>query len=144
MTKIAIGADHAGFRLKAKLIEQLQSSGYEVIDFGTGDESSVDYPDYVHPLAEKMKENKEIRGILICGSANGVCMTANKHKHIRAALCWKTEIARLAREHNNANVLCLPARYLSESEAAEITETFLNTDFEGGRHQRRVEKICAN
>lgn len=138
---IAIGSDHAGFELKSFLIERLQASGYNVMDFGTKTADSVDYPDFAHPVAKAVEESGEMLGIVICGSANGVCMTANKHAGVRCALCWNEEIAKLAREHNNANVLALPARFIHEDEALKITEAFLNTGFAGGRHQRRVEKI---
>lgn len=137
--KIAIGSDHAGYELKEFLKEKLE--GIEFIDVGTKSEESCDYPDYAHPVAEKV-ENKSVDfGILICGSGNGISMAANKHKGIRAALSWKKEIAELARRHNNANIVSLPARYISKEEALEIVKTFLKTPFEGGRHQRRVEKI---
>jgi len=138
---ICIGCDHAGFEMKEEVKKKLSERGLEAKDFGTNSTASVDYPDYVHPLAMYVEENKDARGILICGSANGVAMAANKHEHIRAAVCWNKEIASLARKHNDANVLCLPARYISEKEAEEIIDTFLTTDFEGGRHEQRVEKI---
>lgn len=137
--KIAIGADHAGFEYKEILKDFLQN--YEVKDFGTYSESSVDYPDFAHPVAEAVENGDFTYGILLCGSANGVAITANKHQHIRAGLCWKNEVASLVRKHNNANVLCIPARFVSIEQAKEITTTFLTTDFEGGRHQNRVEKI---
>jgi ribose 5-phosphate isomerase B len=137
--KIAIGADHAGFEYKEILKDFLQD--YEVKDFGTYSESSVDYPDFAHPVAEAVESGDFTYGILLCGSANGVAITANKHQHIRAGLCWENEVASLVRKHNNANVLCIPARFVSEEQAKEITTTFLTTDFEGGRHQNRVEKI---
>lgn len=140
---IAIGCDHAGYEYKEALITYLKQQGYEVLNFGTDSPASVDYPDYVHPLCNAMKEGKADVGILLCGSANGVCMTANKHAHIRAALCWMKEIAELARQHNNANVVCIPARYTSLEQAKGIVHTFLNTNFEGGRHQARVDKISA-
>lgn len=137
--KIAIGADHAGFEYKELLIKSLQE--YQIKDFGTNSPDSVDYPDFAHPVSSAV-ENKEFDlGILICGSANGVAITANKHQGIRAAICWTAELAKLARQHNNANVLCIPARYVSIEEAKEITDAFLHTDFEGGRHANRVEKI---
>lgn len=142
MKTIAIANDHAGTELKFKVIEFLKEKGYEVTNLGVDTTDSVDYPDYVHPLAEAV-ENKEVDlGILICGSAQGVAITANKHQKIRATVCWKTEIAALARQHNDANVLCMPARFISTEEAYEITEAFLSTDFEGGRHQNRVDKIA--
>jgi len=137
--KIAIGADHAGFEYKEILKDFLQD--YEVKDFGTHSESSVDYPDFAHPVAEAVENGDFTYGILLCGSANGVAITANKHQHVRAGLCWENEVASLVRKHNNANVLCIPARFVSEEQAKEITTTFLTTDFEGGRHQNRVEKI---
>ena len=138
---IPIGADHAGFNLKGKIIEFLESKGYQVKDFGCFSEESIDYPDFAHPVAEMVEENTGMLGILICGSGNGINMTANKHKGIRSALCWNTEIAALARQHNDANIVALPARFISEKEALEIVETFSGTTFEGGRHQRRIDKI---
>ncbi|WP_316825742.1 ribose 5-phosphate isomerase B [Pedobacter miscanthi] len=137
--KIAIGADHAGFEYKEILKDFLQD--YEVKDFGTYSESSVDYPDFAHPVAAAVENGEFTYGILLCGSANGVAITANKHQHIRAGLCWENEVASLVRKHNNANVLCIPARFVSEELAKQITTTFLTTEFEGGRHQNRVEKI---
>ena len=142
MKKIAIGGDHAGFELKGNLITYLQSLGYEVKDFGTYSDESTDYPDYVHPLANAIEKDEFKLGIILCGSANGVSMTANKHKGIRAALSWIPEIAKLGRQHNDANVLAIPARYVSEDLAKEIVDAFITTDFEGGRHQRRVDKIA--
>jgi ribose 5-phosphate isomerase B len=139
--KIAIAADHAGFELKTILLPFLTQQGISFEDLGTYSLESMDYPDVAHPLANKVESGEAEFGILICGSANGVAMAANKHQGIRAAICWKTEIAALARQHNNANVLCLPARFISSEEAFEITNIFLQTEFEGGRHQRRVEKI---
>lgn len=139
--KIAIAADHAGFELKSILLPFLIQQGISFEDLGTYSLDSMDYPDVAHPLADKVESGEAELGILICGSANGVAMAANKHQGIRAAICWKTEIAALARQHNNANVLCLPARFISSDEAFEITKIFLQTNFEGGRHQRRVEKI---
>ena len=138
---IPIGADHAGFILKGKIIQFLESKGYEVKDFGCFSEESIDYPDFAHPVAEMIEENTGMLGILICGSGNGINMTANKHNGIRSALCWNKEIAELARQHNDANIIALPARFISEEEAIEIVDTFLGTDFEGGRHQRRIDKI---
>lgn len=142
MKIIPIGADHAGFQLKEQVSQYLQDLGYEVKDFGCFSEQSIDYPDYAHPVAELIEANPGMRGILICGSGNGINMTANKHSGIRSALCWKREIAELARLHNNANVLALPARFISVEEAKEMVEAFLTTEFEGGRHQKRVEKIA--
>lgn len=138
--KIAIGADHAGFELKEKL-KAILGDKYEWDDCGTFGAESVDYPDYAHAVANKVALGECNCGILICGSGNGVCMTANKHEQIRAALCWMPEIAALAKQHNNANVICLPARYLDDKTAIETVEAYLNSDFEGGRHQRRVDKI---
>lgn len=140
MDKLHIGSDHAGFALKQELIEQLKSS-YEIVDHGPASGDSVDYPDYAHSVAKAVQEDG-VPGILICGSANGVAMTANKYAGIRAAICWKAEIAALARQHNDANVLCIPARFVSEEEAKSITHTFLTTSFEGGRHANRVNKIA--
>ena len=139
---IPIGADHAGFQLKETIIKHLTAKGMHLEDFGCHSEQSIDYPDYAHPVAAKVEANEGMLGILICGSGNGISMTANKHQGIRSALCWKPEIAALARQHNNANILTLPARFLSEAEALEIVDTFFSTDFEGGRHQNRVEKIA--
>ncbi|RZK65331.1 MAG: ribose 5-phosphate isomerase B [Pedobacter sp.] len=137
--KIAIGADHAGFDYKELVVAFLKN--YEVKDFGTYSNDSVDYPDFAHPVAEAVESGSFDFGILVCGSANGVSITANKHQGIRAAICWQTEIASLARQHNNANILCIPARFVSEETAKEMTTTFLNTEFEGGRHGKRVDKI---
>ncbi len=142
MKIIPIGADHAGFQLKEQVSQYLRDLGYEIKDFGCFSEESIDYPDYAHPVAELIEANPGMRGILICGSGNGINMTANKHSGIRSALCWKKEIAELARLHNNANVLALPARFISMDEAKEMVEVFLTTEFEGGRHQKRVEKIA--
>ena len=139
--KIAIGGDHAGFEYKKMLTQFLEERGYEVKDFGPFSDASVDYPDHVHPLAKAIN-NKEIEsGILICGSGNGVAMTANKYPHVRAALCWLPELAKLSREHNDANILCIPARFVNEKTAEEMVGLFLDTKFEGGRHQARVDKI---
>jgi ribose 5-phosphate isomerase B len=140
-TKIAIGGDHAGFLYKKDLVEELKKKGYEVKDFGTFTDASVDYPDFAHPLAEAVEKKEFDFGILICGSGNGVAMTANKHKGIRAALCWTKELAQLSRQHNNANVLCLPARFISLDEAKSLADAFIITAFEGGRHGTRVEKM---
>jgi ribose 5-phosphate isomerase B len=141
---IPIGADHAGFQLKETLKKHLISKGYEVNDFGCYSEESIDYPDFAHPVAEMVEQNKGMLGILICGSGNGISMSANKHQGIRSALCWKTEVAELARLHNNANILTLPARFISEAEAIEMVDVFFSTAFEGGRHQKRVDKISCN
>lgn len=139
--KIAIGNDHAGTEYKFEIINLLKERGIEVINHGTDEDSSVDYPDFVHPVARAV-ENKEVDfGILICGSANGVSMTANKYQKVRAALCWNKEIVELARQHNNANILCLPARYTAKAQVLDMVNTFLDTLFEGGRHQGRVDKI---
>lgn len=138
---IAIGGDHAGFEYKSKLKKFLAKHGHSVTDFGTNSTDSVDYPDYIHPLAKAMKGDEFDLGIVICGSGNGVAMTANKYEHVRAALCWKRELAQLARQHNDANVLAIPARFVSYNMAKNMVSDFLNTKFEGGRHQRRVDKI---
>jgi ribose 5-phosphate isomerase B len=140
--KIAIGADHAGYGYKVELIAYLNTKGFEVQDFGTNSEASCDYPDYVHPLADAVEAKKADIGVLICGSANGIAITANKHQGIRAAICWETEIAGLSKQHNDANVVCLPARFISIELAKNIVDTFINTPFEGGRHQNRVDKIA--
>ncbi|MDZ4752007.1 MAG: ribose 5-phosphate isomerase B [Flavobacteriales bacterium] len=140
MRKIEIGSDHAGFDLKEALKVILESEGNFVMDHGTYNNASADYPDYAHKTAEAVLANKDM-GILICGSANGVCISANKHNGIRAALCWKLEIAGLARKHNNANIICIPARYVTEKEAWEMVRVFMETEFEGGRHETRVNKI---
>lgn len=138
---LSIGCDHAGYEYKEALRKWLDSEGYQVNNFGTDSPASVDYPDFVHPLCRAIEQGKSEFGILLCGSANGVAMTANKHPQIRAAVCWTVEIAHLARQHNNANVICLPARFVALDLAKEMVTEFLNTAFEGGRHQRRVEKI---
>lgn len=138
---ISIGNDHAGTDYKFAIVNLLKSKGIEVQNYGTDANESVDYPDFVHPVAKDVVEKKADFGILICGSANGVAMTANKYKDIRAGLCWTNEIVELIRQHNNANVLCIPARYTSIPQALKMVETFLNTEFEGGRHQTRVNKI---
>lgn len=139
--ELHIGSDHAGFEMKGYLIDKLKESGFSVIDHGTWNKDSTDYPDYAHATALAVESGGGM-GILLCGSANGVCMTANKHQGIRAALCWNSEIAVLARQHNNANIICLPARYLQPEEALVMVKAFLETAFEGGRHQKRVEKIA--
>tara|TARA_B110000879_G_C11150358_1_gene504285 strand:+ start:1335 stop:1766 length:432 start_codon:yes stop_codon:yes gene_type:complete len=140
--KIVIASDHAGVDYKARLISYLEYNGFIVSDFGPETEDSVDYPDYAHKVAKEVSEGKVDFGILLCGSGNGINMSANKHKEIRSALCWKKEIAVLARLHNNANILTLPARFISFEQAQEITNIFLTTEFEGGRHQKRVNKIA--
>lgn len=142
--KIAIGGDHAGFEYKGKLIQKLTSLGFEVKDFGPFSDASVDYPDYVHPLCSAIESGEFESGIVICGSGNGVAITANKHQGIRAALCWNEDLAALARQHNNANVIALPARFISYEHAERLSEIFLNTEFEGGRHQNRVNKIACS
>ena len=139
---IPIGADHAGFDLKKTIIEFLSNKGFELEDFGCYSEESIDYPDCGHPVAEQVEARENVLGIVICGSGNGINMTVNKHQGVRSALCWKSEIAKLAREHNNANILALPARYLTTEEALEIVDVFFTTEFEGGRHERRVNKIA--
>lgn len=138
---ISIGGDHAGFAYKAKLKIWLEKNNYDIKDFGTDSAESVDYPDVAHPLALAVENAESEFGVLICGSANGVAITANKHQGVRAAICWTAELAALARQHNNANVLCLPARFISETEAEKILSVFLSTAFEGGRHEKRVNKI---
>lgn len=139
--KIALAADHAGFELKELLIKYLSDLNIKVIDFGTNSTTSTDYPDYAHPMAEAIEKGEADFGISVCGSGNGINMTVNKHQKIRAALCWNREISQLARSHNNANVCSLPSRFISESEAIEIVSDFINTEFEGGRHQNRIDKI---
>tara|TARA_R100000353_G_scaffold175523_1_gene146118 strand:+ start:559 stop:1008 length:450 start_codon:yes stop_codon:yes gene_type:complete len=142
--KIAIGNDHAGTEYKKTIVAYLQKEGYEVINHGTDSQDSVDYPDFVHPVAQDVESNKAEFGIIICGSGNGANMTANKHQNVRSALCWTKEITALAREHNNANVLSIPARFTSEPQVLDMVKTFLNTAFEGGRHERRVAKIACS
>lgn len=139
--KIAIGNDHAGPDYKFAILEFLKTQSIEVVNYGTDHLDSVDYPDFVHPVAQDVEDKKVDFGILICGSANGVAMTANKYQHVRAGLCWTKEIVSLIRQHNNANILCIPARFTAIPQAIEMVKTFLNTDFEGGRHQNRVDKI---
>lgn len=139
--KIAIGSDHAGFKLKQIIIEYLNETGNEVRDHGCYSEERADYPDFAHPVAKDVEAKNADFGVLICGSGNGINMTANKHKGIRSALCWNSEIAELARLHNDANIIALPARYISEKEAKKGVDIFLNTNFEGGRHTDRVKKI---
>lgn len=141
MLTIPIASDHGGFEMKSFLIEKLQTSGYKVIDFGTNTSESVDYPDIIHPLAQAISEGKYSLGIIMCGSGNGAQLAANKHKGVRAALCWNVELARLAREHNDANILSLPGRFISFDLAWEMVQVFLKTGFEGGRHEQRVKKI---
>ncbi|WP_298776225.1 ribose 5-phosphate isomerase B [uncultured Empedobacter sp.] len=139
--KIAIGSDHAGFAYKEKIKEFLTTQGHEVQDFGTLSTDSVDYPDFAHPTSAAVEKGEVKFGILICGSGQGVNMTANKHQGVRSALCWNTDLARLSRMHNNANVIALPARFVAAEYAIEMVDVFLNTEFEGGRHQNRVNKI---
>lgn len=142
--KIGIAGDHAAYELKPQLIELLESLGHEVENFGTDGPDSVDYPDHAHPLASSIEEGRNDLGIAICGSGNGINITLNKHKGIRSALCWNEELADLARQHNDANVVALPARFISDEIAKRIVQRFLTAEFKGGRHQRRVDKIaCA-
>ena len=142
--KIAIGSDHAGVEYKAALITFLNELGYTVQDFGPATADSVDYPDFAHPVASSVENKENELGILICGSANGVAITANKHQGIRAAICWLEEISALARQHNDANIVCIPARFIDLDLSKRIVRTFLTTEFEGGRHANRVNKIsCA-
>lgn len=141
--KIAIGSDHAGYEYKKHLINKLRSWDYEIEDFGTNAPDSVDYPDFAHPVANAVSKKRNIKfGVLICGSANGVAMTANKTQKVRAAICWEKQIAILARQHNNANVICIPARFVTKRSAGTMLKAFLETKFEGGRHERRVGKIA--
>lgn len=142
--KIAIGNDHAGTDYKNTISDYLKKEGYEVINYGTNTNDSVDYPDFVHPVANDVENSNVDFGIIICGSGNGANMTANKHQKVRSALCWTKEITELARQHNNANILSIPARFTSELQAIEMVQVFLNTDFEGGRHQNRVDKIVCS
>ena len=138
---IAIGNDHAGTTYKLEIIKKLKSKAFKVLNFGTDTNDSMDYPDTIHLVAEAVESNKADLGIIICGSGNGAAMTANHHKEIRAALCWTNELVSLARQHNDANILSLPARFISLEDALQFVDTFLNTSFEGGRHQKRVDKI---
>ena len=139
--KISIGNDHAGPDYKKAIVKFLEAKGFEVINHGTDTTDSVDYPDFVHPVAQDVENGTVNFGIIICGSGNGVAMTANKYKKVRAALCWIKEISALARQHNDANIISIPARYTSVQQAVDMVDTFLNTPFEGGRHQNRVDKI---
>jgi ribose 5-phosphate isomerase B len=139
--KVSIGNDHAGTKYKRTIVDYFKKKNFTVVNHGTDLEESVDYPDFIHPVAEDVKNKKAEIGVIICGSGNGASMSANKHKGIRSALCWNNEICKLSREHNNANILSIPARYVSIEQAIEMIETFINTPFEGGRHQTRVEKI---
>ena len=138
---IAIGCDHAGFDCKEDLISFLEGKSLAYKDFGCFDKHSVDYPDFAHPVASAVESGDYAFGVLLCGSANGVAITANKHQHIRAALCWEAEIAELARKHNDANIICIPARFVRDGDAEKMLHLFMTTPFEGGRHQNRVEKI---
>ena len=139
--KLAIGNDHAGSDLKKKIVNLLQAQNIEVVNYGTDQNESVDYPDFAHPVGKSIQENKVDLAIVICGSGNGVNMVVNKYSKVRSALCWNTELAGLARSHNNANILAIPARFVSEEVVMEMVNIFLTTPFEGGRHQNRVEKI---
>ncbi|MEO6818409.1 MAG: ribose 5-phosphate isomerase B [Ginsengibacter sp.] len=139
---VAIGCDHAGFEYKEAIISFLDGKNLSYKDFGTYSIDSVDYPDFAHPVAKEVEGNKAAFGILICGSANGVAITANKHQQVRAAICWGEELAELARKHNNANIICIPARFVRESVVEKMVDIFINTEFEGGRHANRVDKIA--
>ena len=139
--KIAIGCDHGGFDYKDAIIELLKQKSFEVLDFGTNSSASVDYPDFIHPVAESIEKGNAQLGVILCGSGNGAAMTANKHQSIRAALCWSEEIAALARQHNDANIISIPARFVTKALASRMVDIFVTTKFEGGRHARRVEKI---
>lgn len=139
--KIALGGDHAGFEYKKEVVKMLEELGHEIKDFGPFSEDSVDYPDFVHPVAKGIENNDFDLGVLICGSGNGVSMTANKYQDIRAALCWNNDLAALARQHNDANIISIPARFVGLESAKEMISTFISTDFEGGRHLTRVNKI---
>ncbi len=141
---IAIGCDHAGFQYKEGIVAMLQSQGHMVLDFGAHSAESVDYPDFAHAVASAVTLGQAEKGVLLCGSGNGVAITANKHQDIRCALCWTEEIASLARQHNDANVIAIPARFVPEILAQAMVRVFLSTDFEGGRHARRVEKIACS
>jgi ribose 5-phosphate isomerase B len=141
---ISIGNDHAGPDYKKAIVEHLASQGITVNNYGTDSLDSVDYPDFVHPVAKDVNDRKVDFGILICGSANGVAMTANKYQNVRAGVCWTNEITELTRQHNNANILCIPARFTSVQQAIKMVDTFLTTEFEGGRHQKRIDKIPMN
>ena len=141
---IAIGCDHAGFEYKTALVKWLTDKGYQVKDFGTSSPDSVDYPDFAHPTASSVENGETAFGILLCGSANGVAITANKHQQIRAGLCWQNDVALLVRKHNNANIICIPARFVSLALAEQMIELFMTTEFEGGRHATRVGKIACS
>ena len=139
--KISIGNDHAGVNLKNHIVKYLSKKGFKINDKGTNTDKSVDYPDFIHPVSKEIEENKSKLGIIICGSGNGAAMTANKRKTIRAALCWNEETSKLARQHNDANILSIPSKFVNKTEAIVIVDTFIKTDFEGGRHKKRIEKI---
>ena len=141
---IAIGSDHAGYDYKEEIISFIEGKGLAYKDFGTHSNESADYPDYAHPVANAVEKGEAAFGVLVCGSGNGVAITANKHQGIRAAICWGEELAKLAREHNNANVLCIPSRFVREDDAEKMVATFISTSFEGGRHEKRVDKIACN
>lgn len=139
---VAIGCDHAGFDYKEEIKAKLKENGIQVKDFGTHSKDAVDYPDFAHPVANSVEKGESSFGILLCGSANGVAITANKHQLIRAAICWNASVAELARKHNNANIICIPARFVSLNLAVDMVYKFMETEFEGGRHQKRVDKIA--
>jgi ribose 5-phosphate isomerase B len=141
---VAVGSDHAGFDYKEDLISFLEAKGLPFTDYGTHSTDSVDYPDFAHPVASAVEEGRAAFGILVCGSANGVAITANKHQGVRAAVCWGEELAKLSRAHNNANIICIPARFVREGDAEKMVQWFIHTDFEGGRHQDRVSKIACS
>ena len=138
---ISIGNDHAGVDLKKHIVKYLNGRGFKIKDKGTNSDKSVDYPDFIHPVSKEIEENKSNLGIVICGSGNGAAMTANKRKTIRAALCWNEEISKLARQHNDANILSIPSRFVNKTEAIDIVAAFIKTDFEGGRHKKRIKKL---
>jgi len=142
--KISIGNDHAGTEYKNAIVKHLESKGYTLQNYGTNTNDSVDYPDFIHPVANDVEQNTADFGIIVCGSGNGASMTANKHQGVRSALCWNKEITALARQHNNANILGIPARFVALPQAIEMVDTFFSTDFEGGRHENRVNKIPLN
>jgi ribose 5-phosphate isomerase B len=139
---VAIGSDHAGYAYKVEIVQWLNKKGMQVIDMGVYEDKSVDYPDYAHPVADSVEKKEASFGILLCGTGNGVCMTANKHQGIRAAMCWDSDVAKLVRLHNDANIICLPARFIALAQAISLIETFMETAFEGGRHERRVGKMA--
>ena len=139
--RIAAGSDHAGFEVKTAIVKMLKENGYDVQDFGTDSPESVDYPDFAHAVAGSLGRGEAEFGVLVCGSANGVAIAANRHEHVRAAIAWRDDVAALARRHNDANIICIPARFVTIPEAIQFVQTFLSQSFEGGRHSRRVEKI---